>query len=143
MTTESLNNAYLGHAVAPEENAFMRCALPGSAHHFGVYLSNDIRPETSLDAFGRMLLAMMLLHDPRRRFQLDPFMVGAAFDLTPAESHLAVGLARGMSVNEVANARGVSTEPVRSQVKSIFAKTGTSQQSDLVSLLPTLPTHTR
>ncbi|MCQ9375252.1 helix-turn-helix transcriptional regulator [Methyloversatilis sp. XJ19-13] len=136
------NNAYLGDAVAPEEKAFMRCALPGSAHHFGVYL-NAIRPETSMGAFGRTPLAMVLLHDPRRRLQLDPFMVGAAFDLTPAESQLAVGIARGMSVNEVAIARGVSIETVRSQVKSIFAKTGTSQQSDLVSLLATLPTHTR
>jgi DNA-binding CsgD family transcriptional regulator len=136
------NNAYLGELVAPEEKAFMRCALPGSSHYLGVYL-HAIRPEMSLGVFGRTPLAMMLLHDPRRRLQLDPFMVAAAFDLTPAESQLAVSLAKGMSVNEVAIARGVSIETVRSQVKSIFAKTGTSQQSDLVSLLATLPTHTR
>jgi DNA-binding CsgD family transcriptional regulator len=135
------NNAYLGEEVAPEEKAFIRCALPGSVHYFGIYLY-AIRHEMSLGAFGHTPLAMVLLHDPRRRLQLDPFMVAAAFDLTPAESQLAVSLAQGMSVNEVAIARGVSIETVRSQVKSIFAKTGTSQQSELVSLLATLPRHT-
>jgi len=57
------------------------------------------------------------------------------FDLTGAEVHVASGIATGGSVEEIAAARAVSRETVRTQLKSILAKTGTSRQVELALLL--------
>lgn len=59
----------------------------------------------------------------------------AAFGLTEAEARVAVRLSSGESVDEVADALHVRRETVRSQLKSIFAKTGTNRQSALALLL--------
>ena len=57
------------------------------------------------------------------------------FDLTAAEVHIARGVATGASLDEIAAARSVSKETVRTQLKSILAKTGTHRQTDLALLL--------
>jgi DNA-binding CsgD family transcriptional regulator len=54
------------------------------------------------------------------------------FDLTPAEARLVIDLVTGTSLKSSAKARGVSYETVRRQVKSVFRKTGTHRQSELV-----------
>jgi DNA-binding CsgD family transcriptional regulator len=54
------------------------------------------------------------------------------FDLTPAEARLVVHLATGTSLKSSAKALGVTYETVRRQVKSVFHKTGTHRQSELV-----------
>jgi len=54
------------------------------------------------------------------------------FDLTPAEVRLVVDLVMGTSLKSSAKARGVSYETVRRQIKSVFRKTGTHRQSELV-----------
>jgi DNA-binding CsgD family transcriptional regulator len=55
--------------------------------------------------------------------------------LTPAEAELVGQLARGRSLEEAARARGVSINTVRSQLKQVFSKTGTSRQGELVQLV--------
>jgi len=57
------------------------------------------------------------------------------FDLTAAEVRVARGVARGQSIAELAAANAISRETVRTQLKSIMAKTGTSRQIDLALLL--------
>ena len=57
------------------------------------------------------------------------------FDLTSAEVKVARGIATGRSIDEVAAAHAVSRETVRSQLKSIMAKTGTARQAELALLL--------
>ena len=54
------------------------------------------------------------------------------FDLTPAEVRLVVDLVTGTSLKSSAKALGVSYETVRRQLKSVFHKTGTHRQSELV-----------
>lgn len=66
-------------------------------------------------------------------------MVAASFDLTPAEARVAIALARGASVVDVATELAVSPHTIRAQVKAVLAKTGTSRQAELVSLLAALP----
>jgi DNA-binding CsgD family transcriptional regulator len=62
-------------------------------------------------------------------------ILGGLFDLSPAEDRVARALLGGMSVQDCAATFGVSQETVRSQLKSIFAKTATSRQTDLLQLL--------
>ena len=55
--------------------------------------------------------------------------------ITRAEARLASMLADGMSMEEAAEALLVSIQTVRSQLKSVFAKTGVTRQAELVALL--------
>jgi DNA-binding CsgD family transcriptional regulator len=57
------------------------------------------------------------------------------FGLTPSEAALAVHLARGATLTEIAGERGVTLATVRSQLASVFDKTQTSRQAHLLSLL--------
>ena len=66
---------------------------------------------------------------------VDTVFLGSMFDLTPAEAKVAVSLVEGQDLQKIATDRHVSPETIRSQLKSIFAKTGTHRQSDLVALL--------
>lgn len=57
------------------------------------------------------------------------------FDLTPAETIVARAIARGESVEQIALANNRSRETVRTQLKSILDKTGTTRQAELALLL--------
>jgi DNA-binding CsgD family transcriptional regulator len=62
------------------------------------------------------------------------------FGLTPAEGRLAMLLADGHAPTAIAEMVGVSRNTLKSQLSSIFRKTGTSRQAQLVRLLLQLPT---
>ncbi len=98
-----------------------------------------IRPETTLGAFGQQPVALLIFHNPREQAELDGFIVAEMFDLSPAEAKVAVALARGKSPDEIAAAGRIAISTVRAQIKSIFAKTGVSRQSELVALLRGMP----
>lgn len=61
------------------------------------------------------------------------------FDLTAAEARLAAFLIEGSGVHGYARARGVSQEAGKYLLKSIYAKTGLSNQTELVALLREAP----
>jgi len=63
----------------------------------------------------------------------------AAYGLTPAEAAVAKGLAEDQTLDEIAAARGVAKETIRSQVKSVFLKTGVRRQIDLVKIIIQMP----
>ncbi len=58
-----------------------------------------------------------------------------AFGLTPAEIRLAQEIAKGLGVRATAHILGIGVETARSQLRSIFAKTDTRRQAELVGLL--------
>ena len=58
-----------------------------------------------------------------------------AYALSKAEAEIALGLADGLTLLEISAARGVTRLTVRSQLKSIFHKTGARSQTQLVSLI--------
>ncbi|AZO45292.1 hypothetical protein EJ076_31430 [Mesorhizobium sp. M7D.F.Ca.US.005.01.1.1] len=76
-----------------------------------------IRPRASQDA-------SIVVDDLRRHF-----------GLTTAEVGLILEFGRGGTLSEIADRRGVSRSTVQSHLKSIFAKTGTSKQRDVVTLV--------
>jgi DNA-binding CsgD family transcriptional regulator len=61
------------------------------------------------------------------------------FGLTPAECRLAMLLSDGHSITEITEMVGVSRNTVKSQLSSIYGKTGASRQAQLVRLLLQLP----
>ena len=62
-------------------------------------------------------------------------LLSGLFDLSPAEIRAVNGLLGGKTIDNLAVEFGLSRETIRSQMKAVFAKTGTARQSDLVSLL--------
>ena len=56
------------------------------------------------------------------------------FDLTTAEAKVASGLLEGLTAQEIAAQRGLSVSTVRNQIAAVFAKTGTSRQSEFILL---------
>lgn len=57
------------------------------------------------------------------------------FDLTAAEARVARGIAGGSTVAGLSAEFGTSSATVRSQLKAVMAKTGTTRQAELVQLL--------
>jgi DNA-binding CsgD family transcriptional regulator len=64
-----------------------------------------------------------------------PAILAKTFGLTPSEAKLACIIARGAPPNIAAKELNISRETARNQLKSIFAKTDTHRQSELVALL--------
>lgn len=64
-----------------------------------------------------------------------PTVLMGLFDLTPAEVRLASSLAKGHSLTHASEQGGIKLSTARSYLESIFRKTGTHQQSELVALL--------
>jgi len=65
-------------------------------------------------------------------------LMKSLFDLTPSEARVASGIARGETPETIAASGGVAITTVRSQIRSVLEKTGTSRQSDLAGLLARL-----
>jgi DNA-binding CsgD family transcriptional regulator len=57
------------------------------------------------------------------------------FGMTAAETHLAIELARGGNLLDIARSQGLSRTTMRSHLASLFVKTQTRRQVELVSLL--------
>lgn len=78
----------------------------------------------------------MLVITPLRPSRLPgASLLRGLFDLTAAEARIVRGIAAGKSVSELAQQHGVGKETVRSQIKSVFAKTGVHRQVELVRLV--------
>ena len=65
-------------------------------------------------------------------------MLRQAFLLTPSEARLALCLADGKSLEEAAPEMAVAQETVRSHLKSVFRKTATHRQGELIALVSRL-----
>jgi DNA-binding CsgD family transcriptional regulator len=89
---------------------------------------------SGLDVFAGAVSILFLTpitqqHGPK------PELLQALFDLTPAEARVAGMLVDGMSLETISETHGVTRNTVRTQLKSVFAKTGVDRQVDLVRLL--------
>ena len=82
--------------------------------------------------------ALVLVADPAGGTRIDPAVAEAALGLTGMESRVAVLLAEGMSVREIAAATGRGESTIRSHVKHMFARHGLSRQAELVRLVLSL-----
>ncbi|MBR1142058.1 helix-turn-helix transcriptional regulator [Bradyrhizobium sp. AUGA SZCCT0431] len=82
--------------------------------------------------------AMVILIDPDSRSSTPETNLRTVFRLTQAEARLATQLALGESLENVADQFGIGKETARSQLKSIFAKTGVHRQAELVAVLAKL-----
>jgi len=71
---------------------------------------------------------VLYLSDPKQKNNLSVEVISAVFALTLSEAKVAMALANGHSMTEIAKENNLSIHTVRSYVKTIFEKTGTHQQ---------------
>ncbi|RWO21697.1 MAG: hypothetical protein E5Y16_29510 [Mesorhizobium sp.] len=64
-----------------------------------------------------------------------PTLLAGLFDLTPSEARLAAVLSQGRPLKDAASDLKITVKTGRTYLERIFAKIGTSQQSQLVALL--------
>jgi DNA-binding CsgD family transcriptional regulator len=78
---------------------------------------------------------IILLLDPNNQREPAESLLQQAFGFTPAEIRLATGLAKDQDLRSIAEHHNVSVGTLRVQLKSIFAKTNTKRQGQLLTLL--------
>jgi DNA-binding CsgD family transcriptional regulator len=81
----------------------------------------------------------IFISDPDRKPASELQFFAQLYGLTRAESRLAQILMGGTTLKEAGEQLGVMQSTLRSQLKSIFAKTSTNRQSDLIRLLLLTP----
>lgn len=86
---------------------------------------------TALGAVGRA--AIVLFADPNRRVGASAERISSAFGLSATEGRVAAALLHGKTLVQYAGEVGVSVNTAKSQLASIFEKTGCSRQSTLVA----------
>ena len=87
------------------------------------------------DYGARQVAALVLIVEPGSRRRIDPGLVATTLGLTPAESKVAVWLAEGKSVRDMAQATGFSENTLYWHLQHIYQKKSISRQVDLVRLV--------
>ena len=87
------------------------------------------------DYGARPVAALILIIEPKSQHRIDPGLVARTLGLTPMESRVAVGLAEGKSVRDMAEAMGHTPGSIYWHLKQIYKKQPISRQADLVRLV--------
>ena len=90
------------------------------------------------DYAARRVAALVLIAEPGRQSRVRPDLVATILGLTPAESKVAVWLAEGRSVRDIAEATGRTERAVYWHLQQIYQKQSISRQADLVRLVLSL-----
>lgn len=91
-------------------------------------------------ADGEGAHTVLLMIDLERPPVPNPIALEQIFGLTPAEAKLATLLAQGATLAAAARSQGVCVATVRAHLRSIFGKTQTHRQAELVMLVSRLST---
>jgi DNA-binding CsgD family transcriptional regulator len=116
----------------------LRIQLPGGGHQPLTALVGALRNRNALQN-GEAAIAV-LANDPELAPAIDVQMLRDWYDLTLAEARVAMLLASGLSVDEIAERLGIGANTARTHLKSIFGKTDTRRQGELIRLLLSNPT---
>jgi DNA-binding CsgD family transcriptional regulator len=131
---EALNLLFEGPA---DGRRYLRIAAGEGELPVGVCLSR-LEPGEVMGAFGPRPQALLMFHDAARPARPDPFLISEVFELTPAELQVAMLVIEGLDAEAIAQRRGVAMGTVRTQLRGLLMKTGTTRQVDLVRRLLTL-----
>ncbi|MEE4380077.1 MAG: hypothetical protein V2J55_21530 [Candidatus Competibacteraceae bacterium] len=95
------------------------------------------------DAFRKMdftqPVGILFISDPDEPDETIPELLQRMFGLTPAESRLTESLVRGCDLKQTQTDLHISENTARTHLKSVFRKTDTSNQAELVKLVVTSP----
>ena len=139
-------------ARGPADHAHLEGLLAGALPSAGVGVSGSMllrRPSGVLplvvhvkpvvgpqpDYGARRVAVLVLLVEPGRPSRIDPTLVATTLGLTRAESQIAVALAQGQTVREIARSTGRQVSSIHWHLKHIYRKLGVARQAELVQLV--------
>ena len=115
---------------------------PGLAGAMVVHKRNHTALHVRVTSAGKLPFALenrvttiVLVNDLEQRARPSQEVLNSLFRLTPAESRVALLLTDGHSTREITEMIGVKSSTLKSQLSSIYRKTNTSRQSELMRLL--------
>jgi DNA-binding CsgD family transcriptional regulator len=134
-----LARAIEGLSAAEFQNGAKSIAVPADEKNAALIVHLIPVRRSAHDVFGPAM--GILVVSPLGSSQtLSCDLLNGLFDLSPAETRAAQGLLAGKSIDDLAADFGLSRETLRSQVKAVLTKTGTSRQADLMALLSNVNT---
>lgn len=78
---------------------------------------------------------ILIIIDLEHAKEINPKILQDMFGLTPSEAALSIRLSQGKTPLEIAKEKNVSPWTVRTQLASVFLKTNSRRQSDVVALV--------
>ncbi|MGD9726743.1 MAG: helix-turn-helix transcriptional regulator [Hyphomicrobiaceae bacterium] len=105
------------------------------ASHANVRMTTVVPAQSAVERYFAGPCVVLVFETPADARLPTEASLMAKFALTPGEASMAVALAEGRSLTEVANARRITRETARTVLKRIFAKTSVRRQTQLVSKL--------
>jgi DNA-binding CsgD family transcriptional regulator len=130
----ALDRAIARVLAVPGATALAPVTGPPGGRHFLQVLP---APGRARDIFLSAAALAVLIDggEPPPCIRLDPATVAQAFALTDREAAVTCLLAEGATLADVAQRLGMQIGTVRVHLRSVFAKTGTNRQAELVALL--------
>jgi DNA-binding CsgD family transcriptional regulator len=113
----------------------IRVERPSGKRDFGLIVKPAPQPRY-LDE-QHIPAIVVFISDPDRHTAMAPAALAKLFGLTPAEAAFAVLLGDGLTLDEAAAEQSIARNTARAHLRSIFAKTGVSRQTQLVRLIVT------
>jgi DNA-binding CsgD family transcriptional regulator len=135
-STASQSNRLLAaiRAVGQRERETAGLVLERGEDVFRVHLSR-VSPDLRVDLPQRPDLVLISFSDPAADLTASTKVLGEMLQLTETEARVALGLARGKTLETIAEESRVSINTIKTHLASAFGKTGTSRQPDLVRLV--------
>lgn len=93
---------------------------------------HPVRMNDTDDYRAGRVAALVIVVDPASQARIDPRLAETVLGLSPAESRVAVAVAAGLGVPEIARATDRTEATVRWHIKRIFRRLGITKQTELV-----------
>jgi DNA-binding CsgD family transcriptional regulator len=90
------------------------------------------------DLSMRDAAVLLFIVDPANRAGVPLAWIVDAYGLTPAEARVAIAASSGLTIPETAHRLGISPNTIKTHLRKVFAKTGTSRQAELARLMAAL-----
>ncbi len=125
--------AAVGQAAPSEPSVHLNIDRPSGRRPYALRLC---RLDAGLDLDGEPgPMVAVFLADPVARVRLPEIALCARYGFTPTEARIVADLALGHSVEAIADLHGISRYTIHHHLKSIFRKTETTRQPELVALV--------
>ena len=119
--------------VKPKSNETLSVTRPSGKVALGLVLQSV--PVQDWAGGNDQPAALLFVRDAESRTQAPNSVIQQLFNLTPAETALAVELANGSSLEEAAETLGIRRNTARAHLRAIFSKTGVRRQTELVRIV--------
>jgi len=127
-----LGGASRNAGIAPHRSA-IKVSRPSARRSFELLATTF--PSSNDDGMGREILPVLFIFDPEGKVQPIAEIIMQFYNLTVAETKIAIKLMQGFTLDEIATMLRITKETARKQLQSVFWKTNTNRQSELILLL--------